>query len=162
LLVVAAVIFSQGARAQGCRGCRLLPMPSATRREEKQSGWWMLLLVHRSTLRVADGNSSEELFRLCRLSGGPQARYISPLSLSVEDGRSRPLHTVQNVRSNSGGRVGRLCYLCVCACTLPRCAQLMIACTGAVQKVMCNRHYVSGMERVGFAQRDTAILFHFE
>jgi hypothetical protein len=38
----------------------------------------------------------------------------------------------------------------------------MIACTGAVQKVMCNRHYVSGMERVGFAQRDTAILFHFE
>jgi hypothetical protein len=162
LLVVAAVIFSQGARAQGCRGCRLLPMPVPPDARKNRVGGGCCFSCTGSTLRVADGNSSEELFRLCRLSGGPQARYISPLSLSVEDGRSRPLHTVQNVRSNSGGRVGRLCYLCVCACTLPRCAQLMIACTGAVQKVLCNRHYVSGMERVGFAQRDTAILFHFE
>jgi hypothetical protein len=159
LLVVAAVIFSQGARAQGCRGCRLLPMPVPPDARKNRVGGGCCFSCTGSTLRVADGNSSEELFRLCRLSGGPQARYISPLSLPSKTA-DRVLSTLS--KTSDPTVAGALAVCATFACTLPRCAQLMIACTGAVQKVLCNRHYVSGMERVGFAQRDTAILFHFE
>jgi hypothetical protein len=154
--------------------CRLLlamPVPPDARKSRVR--WWVLLLVHREhAARSRDGNSSAELFRPCRLSGRPQARYISLLSLcSIRRRLSRPFHTVQNVRSNSGGRVGRLCLaLRVRVYAAPRCTctpycknhYYYDACTGGAKEVLCNRHYVSGMERVGLAQRDTVILFHFE